>query len=365
MTLDVAYTWVDDRWPGYRDELRAHAASRDDLNPNRTRDNLELLRYSLRSLAAYAPWVRNVHLLTCRPQVPAWLESAHPRLRITHHDQVMDAALLPTFNSFAIVQHLHRLPGISPRFVYFEDDMLLGAPVTPQDFAAYPRLARTRREARAGDSPWTAAVAAANRLLDGRFGHEQRWVHHFPLLIDVELWREMAAQWPQPLERTRASRFRAHDDVAPEFLYFHYARARDGVARASLARSYRECFYFPLENRLAQMRLQRGAVAVLRPKFITLNDNFDARPDPRVEAYVRALLERWLPEPSPFERSSIVTNSASLAFTSARADAPRPQAESRSRSALPASTSLSLPASAGTLPGSHRPAAPSPSSSAR
>lgn len=303
MTLDVVYTWVDDRWPGYLDQLHAHAASRDDLNPNRTRDNLDLLRYSLRSLARYAPWVGNVHLFTCRPQVPAWLDTRHPRLRITHHDEVMDAALLPTFNSFAIVQHLHRLPGISARFLYFEDDMLLGRAVAPDDFIAYPRLSRTPRETGAAGSPWTASVAGANRLLDERFGGGGRWVHHFPLLMDAALWRELLDEWPGALSRTRASRFRAHDNVAPEYLYLHYARARNQLSEASLGRSYRECFYFPLENRLWQMRLQRAAVELLRPKFITLNDNFDARPDARVEAYVRALLERWLPDPSPFERS--------------------------------------------------------------
>jgi len=303
MTLDVAYTWVDDRWPGYADELRALALDRHDLNPNRTRDNLELLRYSLRSLAVHAPWVRNVHLFTRRPQLPAWLNLANPNLRVTHHDEVMDARYLPTFNSFAIVQHLHRLPGISRRFVYFEDDMLLGAPVTPLDFMAYPRLARTSREARADDSPWTASVAGSNRLLDERFGRTHRWVNHFPVLMDTEVWADLLAQWPEALERTRASRFRSRTDVAPEFLYLHYARARGRTTEASLAESYGECFYFPLENRLAQMRLQRAAAALLRPKFITMNDNFGERPDPAVEAYVRALLERWFPRPSPFERS--------------------------------------------------------------
>jgi hypothetical protein len=303
MTLDVAYTWVDDRWPGYADELRAHGRDSHDLNPNRTRDNLDLLRYSLRSLAMHAPWVRNVHLFTCRPQVPAWLDVTHPRLCVTHHDEVIDARLLPTFNSFAIVQHLHRLPGISRRFVYFEDDMLLGRAVGAGDFIAYPRLRRMGREAHPGDSPWTTAVAATNRLLDERFGRSHRWVHHFPLLIDSDLWLEMLAQWPEPLARTRASRFRARGNIVPEVLYFHYARARAGGATASLARSYRDCLYFPLENRLTQMRLQRVAAALLRPRFLSLNDNFGHQPDPAVEAYLRALLERWFPRPSPFERS--------------------------------------------------------------
>ena len=308
--FDVAFTWVDDRWPGYLDELRAHAHTPHDTNPNRTRDNLQLLRYSLRSLAMHAPWVRNVHLFTRRPQLPPWLDTRHPRLRITHHDEVMEPSLLPTFSSFAIVLHLHRLPGISRRFAYFEDDMLLGARVVPGDFMdgegrlrIYPRLARAPRETRVGDSPWTAALAGANRLLDARFGRAHRWASHFPLAVDMELWGEMLAQWPEALGRTRADRFRSPSDVAPEFLYLHYARARDRASAASLVESYRQCFYFPLENRLAQMRLQRAAAERLQPKFITMNDNFGEGVEARVESYLRSLLERWFPEPSPFERS--------------------------------------------------------------
>jgi len=308
--IDVAYTWVDDRSPGYLDQLRSYARSPHDLNPNRTRDNLELLRYSLRSLALYAPWVRNVHLFTCRPQVPRWLDTRHPRLRITHHEEVMEPRLVPTFSSFAIVLHLHRLPGLSRRFLYLEDDMLLGVRVTPGDFIdgdnrlrVYPRLAGTTHEAREHDSPWTAALANANRMLDQRFGPARRWVSHFPLAVDIGLWEDMLAEWPEALGATRSNRFRSHGDVAPEFLYLHYARSRGRASAASLIQSYRQAFYFPLENRLAQMRLQRAAAEVLRPKFITMNDNFGERAEPRVETYLRGLLERWFPEPSPFERS--------------------------------------------------------------
>ena len=48
--IDVVYTWVDDTFPGYAEELARHAGKPADRNPNRTRDNLDLLRYSLRSL---------------------------------------------------------------------------------------------------------------------------------------------------------------------------------------------------------------------------------------------------------------------------------------------------------------------------
>jgi hypothetical protein len=314
--IDLVYTWVDDCWPGYLDLLRAHAGAGHDLNPNRTRDNLDLLRYSLRSVARCMPWVRNIHVLTCRPQVPRWLAS-HPRVRLVHHDEVMEPHVLPTFSSFAIVSHLSRIPGLSRRFVYMEDDMLLGAPVEPGDFVdargrlrVYPRLERTAHPSLRGDarvSPWNAALARCNHLLAERFGRAwRRTVNHVPLFVDRELWNDMLAEWPDAVAHTRASRFRRAGNVAPEYLYPHYALARGRAVAEPVRATYRTSVYFPLENRFWQMRLQRALVERLRPKFVTLNDNFDAAPDARVVSYVRDMLERWYPQPSPFERASPV-----------------------------------------------------------
>jgi hypothetical protein len=308
--IDLVYTWVDDQWPGYRDLLHTHAGVRHDHNPNRTRDNLELLRYSLRSVARYMPWVRNVHLLTCRPQMPAWLDAS--RVSLIHHDQIMEPRVLPTFSSFAIVSHVNRIPGLSQRFVYMEDDMLLGAPVGVADLMddrgrllVYPRMERTASPTLRDDSrvsPWNASLARCNHLLDERFGRaRRRTVNHVPLLVDRDLWNDMLAEWPDAIEHTRTSRFRRAGNVAPEYLYPHYALARRRAVAETLRTTYRTSFYFPLENRRWQMKLQRVAAERLRPKFVTMNDNFDASPDARVVSYVRGMLERWYPSPSPFE----------------------------------------------------------------
>ena len=312
--IDLVYTWVDDSWPGYMKELGRYASKGHDSNPNRTRDNLDLLRYSLRSVARHAPWLGNVYLLSMRPQVPGWLDTGHPRLRIVHHDQIMDPALLPTFNSFAIVSHLHALPGVSSPFLYLEDDMLFGASVSPADFmdaAGRTRLfvqRQTTPEAaqreRTDISPWNAALARANHLLDGRFGADsrRRHVNHVPLLVYPELWRETLEQWPEAIAHTRASRFRDVGNVPPEYLYPHYALATGRAASAPAASVKQDFFYFPLENWRLHARLCTSWVDWHGPKFMTLNDNFGARPNPAVVAHLRATLERWYPDPSPFEK---------------------------------------------------------------
>jgi hypothetical protein len=180
----------------------------------------------------------------------------------------------------------------------------------------YPRLGRTARPALRGDarvSPWNAALAHANHLLDTRFGRaRRRAVNHVPLPVDRELWRSMLEEWPEAAQHTRDSRFRRPGNIAPEYLYPHYALALGRAGAAPLARTYRDSCYFPLENRLWQVRLQHGIAEKLRPKFVTMNDNFDERPNPEVVSYVREMLERWYPLPGPLEKALPSTRRESL-----------------------------------------------------
>ena len=41
---------------------------------------------------------------------------------------------LPTFSSPAIECHIHRIPGLSKKFIYFNDDVMLGNQVYPDDW---------------------------------------------------------------------------------------------------------------------------------------------------------------------------------------------------------------------------------------
>jgi len=154
--IDVVYTWVNGSDPVWFAQMQRFRALERGLDPdapganasagnssgadagdqagaNRYRDNEEL-RFSLRSLFKYAPWVRNVHLVTSG-QVPAWLDVTHPRVRVVTHEEIFaDPSHLPVFSSPAIEVHLHRIPGLSRRFVYFNDDVMLGADTWPADF---------------------------------------------------------------------------------------------------------------------------------------------------------------------------------------------------------------------------------------
>jgi hypothetical protein len=309
--IDIVYTWVDDTWPGYADTLARHAGTSHDRNPNRTRDNLDLLKYSMRSLA-HCPWVRRVYLVTAAPQVPRWLNPNAEGLSIVHHDAILEPRFLPTFNSFAIFSALYRLEGLSDRFVYVEDDMLFGRPVTLDDFCdadgrmrLFPRLRHAPPPAvtdRADLSPWNRSLAYSNALLDAAFGPtRRREINHVPLLVDKALWAEMCERWAADFERTRASRFRGQHNVVPEYLYPWFLYHTGRGALMPLTRTLADSAYVPLENTPFISALTLWRAQVQGPKFISLNDGFGAHPRRRVEQTARRYLERAFPVRSRFE----------------------------------------------------------------
>ena len=125
-----------------------------------------------------------------------------------HHDEVMNAELLPTFNSFGIISQLHRIPGLSQNFVYLEDDMLFLTPTTVDDFVSpdgltwmfeekhiAPRLDQIADPQRT--SGWNMALASSNRLQDHSFGVAVRHhVHHVLLLIGKAWWDQKLKRFP-------------------------------------------------------------------------------------------------------------------------------------------------------------------------
>ncbi|CAM9251979.1 unnamed protein product, partial [Ectocarpus fasciculatus] len=160
--IDVVYTWVNGSDPVWLKKMhhwrsmlhQPEIVEAEDLNAtsgnatanetsteedthslNRYRDSNEL-KFSLRSLQMYAPWIHKIYIVTDN-QVPNWLNTMDPRIQMVRHSDIFEnASHLPVFSSPAIEAHLHRIPGLTKKFVYFNDDVMLGKSVLPEDFTS-------------------------------------------------------------------------------------------------------------------------------------------------------------------------------------------------------------------------------------
>ena len=322
--LEIVYTWVDDRLPGYQTSLQKYSKNPHDLNPNRTRDNLDMLMYSLRSLDLYAPWAKRITLISMRPQIPDWLNVDHPDINVIHHDQFIPKEDLPTFSSFSIISNFQRLKTVGIRFLYLEDDMLFTCPVgqslflNPQgQIKVYPRLAHTPDAAAynlLNTSPWNFALSHCNHLLNEKYSggqsQKRRHVNHIPIVVDRDVWQKLWDVWPVEMASTSASKFRSKGNVAPEYLYLQYLVNESLGEQVSLLDTYRLSGYIGLENNILLNELGLLCLKLLNAPILTINDNFGEDPKKYVVSKIRKFLNNRYPIPGRFEKSdqAIVKN---------------------------------------------------------
>jgi len=153
--VDVVVAWVDGSDRRHRAKRQRYLAEpgrdakpeRAAIDERRFSDNDEI-RFCLRSIRNYAPWVRTIWLVT-DDQVPAaidWQRAERDNIRVVDHREIFRGyeQLLPTFNSLAIESMLWRIEGLADRFLYFNDDMMLVGPVEPTDFFSDERAVKLR-----------------------------------------------------------------------------------------------------------------------------------------------------------------------------------------------------------------------------
>ena len=88
----------------------------------RFRDN-GLLKYLLRSLEKYLPWINKLHMIVMSDsQVPKWINREN--VNIIYHSDFIPKKYLPTFSSSLIETFLPFIPSVEEKFIYGNDDLI-------------------------------------------------------------------------------------------------------------------------------------------------------------------------------------------------------------------------------------------------
>jgi hypothetical protein len=311
--IDVVYTWVDGSDPAWqRRKAQALAdnpwvgeVSEQAANDSRFASRDEL-RYSLRALHCFAPWVRRVFLVT-DDQTPAWLDRAHPRLTVVSHREIFGGTgRLPTFNSQAIESRLHRIPGLAEHFLYLNDDVILGRPVTPEMFFTpggltkfFASAARVDTAPRGpADRPADSAAKNNRRLIQETFGRMlTRMMMHTPHPSRRSVIAEIEERFAEQVTATAGHQFRHPDDISLLSSLQQYYAYLTGKAAPGRIRY----LYTDLSEPVTPLRLAR----LLRSRDVDafcLNDvDVHSAAVADQEALVAEFLPAYLPFTSPFE----------------------------------------------------------------
>ncbi|MFF7160885.1 stealth family protein [Streptomyces sp. NPDC008086] len=310
--VDVVYTWVDGEEPAMRAK-RARYQDRGiaeilDKETNASRyTSHDELKYSLRSLAMYADFVRHIYIVT-DGQKPHWLDDRAEGITVVDHRDIFPPDVLPVFNSHAIETRLHHIPGLSEHYLYFNDDVFVGRRVTAEHFFHGSGLMKIPvsplkigvGKPHAEETATNSASKNVRRLLLERFGRmTTNNFMHTPLPQRAETLRDLEELFPEDIARTTASRFRSPRDIAMTApLLYQYALMTGRGVPGKYSFRYVNISRPDAEARLTDLRRTR------RFDFFCLND-VDVQPEERERVGVRMneFLEDYFPFASPFEKS--------------------------------------------------------------
>lgn len=310
--IDLVYTWVDSsdqQWLDKKQEYSPKNTLHDESTSAARYLNRDELKYSLRSVWMYAPWIRNIYIVT-DDQVPSWLNDTYDSsIKVIPHSKVFhDKSALPTFNSHAIESQLHHIEGLAEHFIYLNDDMLFGRPVVPSQFffsngAAKHFRSKSRVPAFAksdADTPVDQATKNSREILMTKFSKAQSQVfEHAPYALNKSIFEEIESEFPEEYRLTYTARFRSPNDLnIPSHLahYWGYLTGRSFPSKISFT-------YIGLAVRDVQQRLNRLLTRRNVDAFC-INDTFTDNIDLEKQfSMIHEFMEGYFPYSAPWEQS--------------------------------------------------------------
>ena len=230
--VDLVYTWVDGNDPDWHAERKRYMSN---VSTDTVRNNSEArwiendeLKYSLRSVEKYVPWINKIFIVT-NGQVPKWLDTSNPKIEMVFHSEIMPADALPTFNSTAIESCIHNIPNLSEHFILGNDDMLFTDYVCREDFfhndgrtKIYLNGHKFNRKKAHKKGNYAIKLARMQNLIESLFGVSMKYApHHCFDAYTKSIYKEGASIMRNQWNETAYSRFRNNSDMHRSYIGYY------------------------------------------------------------------------------------------------------------------------------------------------
>ena len=328
--IDFVVMWVDGGDPIWQAKKVEYSksvdTSKNSMNSVKAYRDWGTFKYWFRGVEKYAPWVNKVYLVTDQ-QKPSWLNIASEKLVLVDHSDILRKDYLPVFSANPIESNIHRIPGLSEHFVFFNDDVYLTAPVEPTDFFSEDGLPKYNTALspiiperygtghfQVNDMEIVTSYFSRDEILkNGKFlSFKQGWKNILKTLLYRNskficgFWENHLAHpllkstmelvWEKEtsiLEKTSASRFRNPADTNVWlFKYWQIASGKYEVADPKLG----DLFSLDHADPDFWKLLNSG-----KYKIMCINDGFNVQDEEQVMTDFIKAMEELFPEKSSFE----------------------------------------------------------------
>jgi len=352
--ISIVYTWVDGSDINFQN-LKAkynggvyNVSSRD-----RSADEL---KYSIRSVEKYMPWHQGmIYIVTCH-QIPEWLNIHNSRIKVIDHKIILSKGIYPTFNSNTIELFLDRIPGVTEKFIYLNDDYFLNHYIHPSflfsnDGNFSPIIYKNNNTLNVSQNSILNFISERKKMFltncyftdqlikkyfDPKFKYF--YIHHSIYVLYRDLFEPFRLLFEKELQSNLSDRFRNHYSIQTLYLYYafvEYATSNEKfplrMGGMGIARNYKGTIELP-----ANRTIQRYSIRVIQgeitnkyikfgkikndfrgnkkifehikshPEILVYNFNDEYSSNQALYEFTEFLLTQH-PEPSSFEKSEYIS----------------------------------------------------------
>ncbi len=309
--IDLVYLWVDGndpRWQLKRNSLFKKIGSNTSTNFNGRYANNDELKYSLRSVERYAPWIRKIFIVT-DDQIPEWLNIKNSKIKIIDHKKILPFESLPCFNASVIEHFLHKIPNLSEYFLFSNDDTFFNKTVIPTNFFSkdgFPIIRLNRKPFRRlrwffrenilkkQHKLYSIAVFNAAKLVKHKFGVFYNGLphHNIDSYLKSDCIRVAEQIFKNEIDAMKTNHIRSVNDTH-RAIYSYVALAEN---RGHLQYvSSKESLHVHIQNGRHYQKLKK-----FNPTFLCMNDTEYANDNDRIK--LKVWLNRRFSEKSEFEK---------------------------------------------------------------
>ena len=315
--IDLVYLWCNLDDPNFKQRkenfLKGQIIDKEANNVCRFTDNGEL-KYSLRSVELYAPWVNKIYIVTDN-QIPDWLNLNYPKIKIINQNDILPQSAIPCFNSIAIEHSIKNIPNLEEHFIYANDDMFFNDYTPPEFFfnkKGCPISRFRKKRKKRYYTLYEYALNNAENLIYKKFKINLNFEPHHN--IDAYLKSEVIncyETFKSEIDKTINSHFRNKENVERAIYQKYFIAHKKGefkrVSKVDcklnpikrlinlIKKEYKKdsCLIFP-QGRNIEETLNK-----FKPHLFCINDSEETTNEDR--KYLKEFLQKKFPNKSAFE----------------------------------------------------------------
>lgn len=311
MKVDLVYLWVDGNDPEWRKKKESYLTDikkydNDAVNVSRFANNDEL-KYSLRSVEQFAPWINRIFIVTDN-QIPHWLNTDNPKVTIVDHKEIFPADKLPLFNSNAIEAKISEIPGLSEYFLYANDDMFFWGTVDKEFFfegeKVICRFDKKLKREQYNKGLYGSSIRRAYNLVKDRYNlpMDAHYPHHNIDAYRKSIFYSCEEEYKKDFDKTLNNRFREFDDIQRSIVSFYAVATGAGVPKfvhcSWIDKHIFRKKYDSMYSSVSSKKLDK--ILNCEAKLMCLNDYRKTTNSDRSK--LKEVLEKKFPNKSEFEK---------------------------------------------------------------